>query len=564
MINFLLSKGTKETDTIIFKIYKSGIDNERKKQFEEEELKKLEEKSYFYEDKSIYSQLCEEYWKNTFDEWNLEFKNAFKLNENYKIVENSEICRDDYIEIYWKNIKYTLVYDYEIIEDETIIIYFKLYREKNLKEYDEAIEEIKLKVKNFWIKKTKDKNCRDENCYWIEDTQSEYLSSQIYPIINKIENRLRSLINRCMIYSYGLSWSDIFDKETKIKNKYLQRYQAYKKDINIFSNVNIFLLSLDSNDLIEIMNYKKSEINKEKMIDIISKIEEINIIDNQNFNDDICELKSMAYEYKYKIDVWNTCFRSLFEYYKPSDWIQDDIYVSSNFLVEWGMLCKYRNHIAHNKFIDYELYNKIFKLSSNVDIKIEEAEKEFNCQISDNYMKDVEVSDQLTPWERVTLKYFNRFEREYEIYKQITFLIKRIKKFEYNSNVTLCLNESFDFDEIYKDVNDSNFEKIIKMENKGAILFLQHIIENGFIEIINIEDNLKASLVQIKIDKCKGNYLTNYIVEVKFKNNKELRTTIGHNEYEFIVNGCPENCCFIGGEWNTFCSNVEHEILKCI
>ena len=79
--------------------------------------------------------------------------------------------------------------------------------------------------------------------------------------------------------------------------------------------------------------------------------------------------------------IWEIHFSDLFDIEDKYIDGKSDLLFKSNFRERWRELCKYRNHIAHNKFIDSIFYRDLEKLINELKCKIDEAEKEFSLLI---------------------------------------------------------------------------------------------------------------------------------------------------------------------------------------
>lgn len=480
MIDHILSKRYKEYDTIIFKIYKSGIDEETKKLIQKEEIKNQNNEVNVEPEYFIKKPNYKNYWRKEF----------FKLREEFQVYMNSKKEINYYKDkglffinkIDYRGEKYSLLYDYEMIDNENIVILFHLYREeKNNDNYDEFLEKLKIDISDFWVDKIKTTEDNSEICFWLEDKQSQELSYKSYPIINKIENKLRFFIDKVMICNRGLSWNKIFKKEKSIVKNYENRISGYKKDIDSFNNINNFLLSIDALKLTEIMYYEKE-------------------------------------------NIWEKCFKNLFEY----EW--QDYCIKSNFKDEWEELCKYRNHIAHNKFIDYKSYNQIIYLSDKIEIEIDEAEKEFDRILEDKFGEYIEEIYDMNYIEEYDEYYdmnnYNKIEREQKIYKEVVSFLEKIRQNLKKDIPNLCIK-------YHESIMEND-------EEDGLKLFLELIMKDNLIQIMKIEDSLNLKAVVVEMKKCKGVSLTNYLISVRFENKEEAQIIIGHDRNEFIADGAPE------------------------
>ena len=213
-------------------------------------------------------------------------------------------------------------------------VHIKIYPQREKSEYDTKLEEIKITIKKYLLK-----NWNKSRCYWIEDKQVLQLSEKLYPKINTAENLLRSFINTVMENSYGISWWDNYIPY-KMKDKYSARKAQLKRCAPSFNDVVDNLLSIDVDDLMEILTLKVEEWSPQ-----IS--EPIEIAIKKNEQNKLLEL--LKKQMIVKKDLWSEEFQNYFD---------------STFLDSWKEFCVNRNHIAHNKPVDNIAYKKF---TENVD-----------------------------------------------------------------------------------------------------------------------------------------------------------------------------------------------------
>lgn len=213
--------------------------------------------------------------------------------------------------------------------------------------HNEYLEKVKLAIK--------DSIRRDwKNVIWLYDKDSELLSETLYPEVYKAENLVRQLINEVMIKKYGVSWWDIFIPES-ISQKWNKRKVGYKSTVPGFKNVDERLMSIDIDDLIDIMFLEKKKWEPSynaKISDIISgKIDAS--------SDHLIEL--LQAQLTVEKNLWDD-----FKEYLPDDF-QPTI---KKFALD-------RNHVAHNKLLDRPAYRMILATAKQVQEEVEAAIKEF-------------------------------------------------------------------------------------------------------------------------------------------------------------------------------------------
>ncbi|MGZ0876786.1 hypothetical protein ACWZQY_012565 [Priestia megaterium] len=213
--------------------------------------------------------------------------------------------------------------------------------------FEQNIHDLKYKIKNLII--------RDwEECIWFEDEQSTALCNELYSSINSIENKFRNFINEVLAKVFGSNWwAKIAPKS--LKNKFEKRIKQYRKDITEFHNVNIYLLGLDIDDLLKVIDISIKKWNPS----YDAKIEEA-IIDNEQERLLTLIKNQMIVEKK----LWTDIFEKFIE--------------DPDFLTKWRNFTDYRNHVAHNKLLDLSLYNVIKSLSENVNEVLDNAIRKYN------------------------------------------------------------------------------------------------------------------------------------------------------------------------------------------
>ncbi|PRS04909.1 hypothetical protein C6W22_17150 [Bacillus atrophaeus] len=224
-------------------------------------------------------------------------------------------------------------------------------------EFDKDLSELKFIIKNSLRKDW-------EECIWLKDEQSSSFAKELYADIHELENQLRQFINIVMIRNFGLNWWDKYTTR-KIKDKYKARFSSYKRVAQSYANVSDRLLSIDTDDLLEIMTLKIKKFAPENDHVVTNLLESLK---------ETGDISTVAAEYKkaieklrkeceVEIDLWD----SLFAKYFPE-----------GFIDEWSDFGKNRNHVAHNKLLDFNAYKTINKSIKAVATSLSSAEKKFN------------------------------------------------------------------------------------------------------------------------------------------------------------------------------------------
>lgn len=150
---------------------------------------------------------------------------------------------------------------------------------------------------------------------WLIDRDSECLSVELYPRIYKTENLMRELINEVMTKQYGISWWDSF-VSANIKEKHSKRLAEYKSKVPAFNNVDERLMSIDIDDLsdlITLKRYKWSPVFDEKISCQLNGV--------QKYDDSIIR-ELLLRQRSVEADLW----QEQFSRYLPDDFPNGFIY----------------------------------------------------------------------------------------------------------------------------------------------------------------------------------------------------------------------------------------------
>lgn len=191
---------------------------------------------------------------------------------------------------------------------------------------NEYLERLKRIVKNFI--KTKHKKI-----FWLYDSESEYLATDLYPKVFTVENLARKFITLVMNRKFGIHWWKLVS--LKIQEKHKSRFGGYKAIIDSFKDVDERLMSIDTGDLLDILSNKvmKWESSEENVMELSQP----NLHLENLFK--ILQRQQVIYS-----DWWQTIFSPL---------------LPESFLDDFKKFELNRNHIAHNKLIDKSAYKSI-------------------------------------------------------------------------------------------------------------------------------------------------------------------------------------------------------------
>lgn len=255
-------------------------------------------------------------------------------------------------------------------------------------EYDSFLEKLKITIKDILIKEWK-------MCTWIVDEQSEYLGMQLYPIIFKIENKMRAFVNKVLTFNFGINWTSLngFDF---IVNSQKQNGPNFKREVPDFNNINDILISTTAESLVKILT--KTKIYKDTLSINESNYQYFHKLISNNNKDKmftaICDLREI------KKDLWSDVFS---EFFDSADELKKHL----------SYFIKNRNHIAHNKLMTKKAYEKMLEDFQRIEHIFQQANDNFSHK---------EPSDELI----MTLEAIqeeNDIEHEYEQ----NYLYSRIK-----------------------------------------------------------------------------------------------------------------------------------------
>lgn len=264
-------------------------------------------------------------------------------------------------------------FDFEVaVNDENFEVELNFRNEKHIQiavsgnkiePYSQALENTKLALKDIF-------RSDFDQCIWLEDEQSNDLSLQLYNKVHLIENKLRHFLNLTLFNKLDSKWWDYIPK--KIKDNHQKTFKSAKTITPCFNNINDYLLSIYSTDLGDILSLeiKKWE---PKQDDIIENL----LVENNVTNNANRVYERLKDQLETTISFWDIYFKQ---------------YLSTKFKEKWDQFCVYRNHVAHNKLVNYSSFNKMNLLFNDLLAELESAllkvendiiEADFNLEIED-------------------------------------------------------------------------------------------------------------------------------------------------------------------------------------
>ena len=315
---------------------------------------------------------------------------------------------------------------------------------------NEYLERLNKIVKKFI--KTKHKKI-----FWLYDSESEFLASDLYPRIFKVENLARKFITMVMNRKFGIHWWKLVSP--KIQEKHKSRLSGYKAIVGNFKDVDERLMSIDTGDLVDILS--------NKVMKWVPSEENINKLSKNNLHSENLYKIMQRQEFE-KNDWWKMIFSA---------------FLPENFRKAFGEFEANRNHIAHNKLIDRSAYKNILHSIDVVQEALLCGIQKMSSEFKSEERKEVEVEYELLE-EELSLS-----EIILELKESESGVLTR------NSNQILALfndelsrlydsiEESFRFSEY---LNFSDYTEIENCNSNSVVFEIQNKID-GY--IISFEAN---------------------------------------------------------------------------
>ena len=248
----------------------------------------------------------------------------FEFKVSYKDVEYTVIFQMDTYE--W-NRQFTVKIGYSQIR---VGIPIPQMREK-VAGYDHFLEKLKINIKNALI--------RDwYKCVWIKDNQSLELSREVYSDIYMAESELRAFISRIMIEHFGIDWHDR-PEFYKLKASIEENAVIIKRNVPNFNNIDVNLYTVT---LEKLMDTVMADIYSDAMQDSseMQKLIKERIFSTTQLDKMKSALDFLKNRYVKKYNIWERFFKPLIV--DPVRWEE----LLTSFIAN-------RNHVAHNKLLDY-------------------------------------------------------------------------------------------------------------------------------------------------------------------------------------------------------------------
>lgn len=253
--------------------------------------------------------------------------------------------------------------------------------------YDIFLEQLKIAIKSAFKKDW-------AVCSWITDEQSEQLCSHLYPGIFKDENKIRAFANKILVHHIGKDWIKQYGME-KYEESHKSLSVDFKRKVPCFADIDDTFISMTMETMMEVI--LKANIYEDEIV--------LNQSDMAKLHQEIAVgaanplLELMRNRRKVKTDIWNDIFKQYFE---------DEESAKSNI----KDFIKNRNHVAHNKLLNWSGYQVMMQNIEQLDSIIEKANHSFEESIpsEEQYMtwnigvEEDESEAARREWERYYLR----------------------------------------------------------------------------------------------------------------------------------------------------------------
>ena len=222
--------------------------------------------------------------------------------------------------------------------------------------YDIFLEQLKIAIKNAFKKDW-------AVCSWITDEQSEQLCSHLYPGIFKVENKIRAFANKILVHHIGKDWIKQYGME-KYEESHKSLSVDFKRKVPCFADIDDTFISMTMETMMEVI--LKANIYEDEIV--------LNQSDMAKLHQEIAVgaanplLELMRNRRKVKTDIWKDIFKQYFE---------DEESAKSNITD----FIKNRNHVAHNKLLNWSGYQVMKQNIEQLDSIIEKANQSFEESI---------------------------------------------------------------------------------------------------------------------------------------------------------------------------------------
>lgn len=261
---------------------------------------------------------------------------------------------------------------------------------------DQELHNLKIMIKDLIVEDW-------EQCVWLTDHQSEEFAEDLYKNVHSVENSLRRLINTILSHHLGGDWWMLMP--THLTSKYSKRISGYQAKAPSFKNVHANLLSIDTDDLTSILEFKTYKMKNQSMFSESDPFSPESLVQSHELRQFKYMMSDIINNHK-SIESHQKSLTKLLEEQMEIDKDFWDMYFSPwfsctlrEFSGKWSNFSKDRNHVAHNKLIDDKLYQKFKKSMEDLLEILSGAEENFEKYLKDastqflEYIKESEIEE---------------------------------------------------------------------------------------------------------------------------------------------------------------------------
>ena len=371
-------------------------------------------------------------------------------------------------------------------------------------EYDMLLEQLKIAIKDRLI--------RDWNrCIWMTDEQSEALCTMIYPIVFETENEMRALVNKVLIHDIGVDWIKKIGME-KYDLSYENLVGDFRRISPQYEGVDDTFFSMTLETMMEII--KKGKIYDENVT--ISSADWKTLNDKKKKSGDAV-LGYIQAKRKVNVDIWKDIFEKYFDF---------ELSVITDFI-------KNRNHIAHNKLLNWISMQKIKQNVELLKSYIESADQKFEeSDLSEELYMTIDAqqesereAEEERDWEENYLRYRIQGETGVEILtidgviEKFNELLDKLYTEIYDE---LYFNPCFSISQQYAIDEETNDQILFKVQSNA--------VKESEIEVVVslwLDGNMNSdssAIISCRKTNEKDNYL--FKAEIRYHNGS------GYEDYD--------------------------------
>lgn len=330
------------------------------------------------------------------------------------------------------------------------------------------------------------------------------------------------------------------------------RKGGYETDVVAFANVNNYLASMNSDDLCKILQYEEytSKEMEEGYLD-----DEINEI-LKNGSDKATEIlnKICGKIKKSKNSFWSDYFSEYFDF--PLSVNNEKKVIRTDFVKKWESFCKKRNHVAHNKYLSYQFYTDLVKISEEINRYLDDAysiiKDKQECLDREAYEIEIQYDSLYDVLPTAPHEYLLRSQREADLLKTL------LMRFWYMRDE--LINEyGVDDNFVYNDLLVKECCDVWTNKNDDkAFQGISKLILDLYREEICIMKYKKYKLTMIRGKYRENDNELGYVLKLYKSDKCESSVNCYFDAFCFHCNGVYEKDEFVGGEFSEFCSQVKY------